>query len=133
MFILLFNRYQKKYDDNNETMKNMVDNTITNITSPIQAYYNTESDSSDFSDTDGYEDNLPTDDDLIYMIMLCMLQHDFSTKKKGISQSFCYHPCPKRQGIFETGITEYKSYINSRFSNFRALPIMDPYFFRNFI
>ena len=48
-------------------MNNMVDNTITSTISTIQAYYNIESNSSDYSDTDEFEDNLPTDDDLVCM------------------------------------------------------------------
>ena len=48
-------------------MNNVVDNTITNTTSPIQAYYNIESDLSYYSDTDESKDDLPTDDDLLCM------------------------------------------------------------------
>ena len=48
-------------------MNNMVDNTITDNISPIQAYYNIELDSSDYSDIDESEDDLPTDDDLLCM------------------------------------------------------------------
>ena len=56
-----------KYGDNDQTMNNMVDNTMTNSTSTIQDYYNIESDSSDYSDTDESEDDLSTDDDLVCM------------------------------------------------------------------
>ena len=62
-----------------------------------------------------YEEFMKAVEKHITPSMMCMLQHDFSTQKKRISQPFCRHPRPKRQGLFEIGITQNKGYANILF------------------